>query len=99
MSLTVNTFFVATITVIAKGPNGEFLLHLYHCLDKKHITQLKFDELYQENIISVNKIMSIINSLQTPNSKGNPPELKNLPPNIKHQTSNFEPILLKNSKT
>ncbi len=34
--------------VIAKGSNGEFRSQLYRCLDRKHITQEKFDVIFQE---------------------------------------------------
>ena len=32
--------------VIAKGSNGEFRSQLYRCLNRRHITKEKFDELY-----------------------------------------------------
>jgi len=34
--------------VIAKGSNGEFRSQLYRCLDRKYITQSRFDDLYQK---------------------------------------------------
>ena len=56
--------------VIAKGSNGEFRSQLYRCLDRKHIIQEKFDELYAENITLGNKIMSFITYLQNSVYKG-----------------------------
>jgi four helix bundle protein len=56
--------------VIAKGSNGEFRSQLYRCLDRKHITQEQFDELYQKNIMLGNKIMSFIIYLQNSPFKG-----------------------------
>jgi four helix bundle protein len=56
--------------VIAKGSNGEFRSQLYRCLDRKHILQEKFDELYSKNVLLGNKIMSFINYLQNSGFKG-----------------------------
>jgi four helix bundle protein len=56
--------------IIAKGSNGEFRSQLYRCLDRKHITQLKFDELLAKNIIIGNKLMAFINYLQNSQFKG-----------------------------
>lgn len=56
--------------VIAKGSNGEFRSQLYRCLDRKHISQEKFDELFKKNIIVGSKIMSFITYLQNSNHKG-----------------------------
>ena len=56
--------------IIAKGSNGEFRSQLYRSLDRKHILQSKFDELYQKNITLGNKIMSFIAYLQTSDFKG-----------------------------
>lgn len=56
--------------VIAKGSNGEFRSQLYRCLDRKHIDQQKFDELYNKNIVIGNKLMSFINYLQNSAFKG-----------------------------
>lgn len=55
---------------IAKGSNGEFRSQLYRCLDRKHIQQQKFDELYHKNIVIGNKIMSFIIYLQRSSFKG-----------------------------
>ena len=55
---------------IAKGSNGEFRSQLYRCLDRKHIQQQKFDELYHKNIVLGNKIMSFIIYLQRSSFKG-----------------------------
>ena len=38
-------------SIIAKGSNGEFRSQLYRCLDRKHISQSRFDELYDRNIV------------------------------------------------
>jgi len=56
--------------VIAKGSNGEFRSQLYRCLDRKHISKEKFDELYAKNVLLGNKIMSFISYLQNSNFKG-----------------------------
>jgi len=56
--------------IIAKGSNGEFRSQLYRCVDRKHILQAKFDELYQKNITLGNKIMAFINYLQNSDFKG-----------------------------
>jgi len=56
--------------VIAKGSNGEFRSQLHRCLDRKHIFQEKFDELYAKNITLGNKIMSFITYLQKSDFKG-----------------------------
>src|SRR5215212_395438 len=49
--------------IIAKGPNGEFRSQLYRCIDRKHIANEKFSELYNKNTILGNKLMSFINYL------------------------------------
>lgn len=61
---------------IAKGSCGELKSQLYRCLDKKHINQTKFDELYQkadaENKM-LGSFMSYLNSSTNKGSKfGNP---------------------------
>ena len=56
--------------VIAKGSNGEFRSQLYRCLDRKHITQKRFDEVYSKNITLGNKIMAFIIYLQNSPFKG-----------------------------
>ena len=86
--------------IIAKRSNGEFRSQLCRCLDRKHILQAKFDELYQNNIILGNKIMAFIKYLQNSDFKGEPPQIKE----TFDLTSNFElrtriQILLKNPET
>mgnify|MGYP003529942096 CR=1 FL=1 len=56
--------------VIAKGSNAEFRSQLYRCLDRKHITKEKFDELQTKNIMIGNKLMSFITYLQNSSFKG-----------------------------
>ena len=56
--------------LLLKGSNGEFRSQLYRCLDRKHIIQEKFDELYAKNITLGNKIMSFITYLQNSVYKG-----------------------------
>jgi four helix bundle protein len=56
--------------LIAKGSNGEFRSQLYRCLDRKHVSQQYFDELYIKNITLGNKIMSFITYLQNSGFKG-----------------------------
>jgi|SRR5215204_79544 len=56
--------------IIAKGSNGEFRSQLYRCLDRKHISQSRFDELYNRNITIGNKLMGFINYLQRSPIKG-----------------------------
>jgi four helix bundle protein len=56
--------------IIAKGSNGEYRSQLYRCLDRKHISQDKFDDLYGKNIVIGNKLMSFITYLQNSNYKG-----------------------------
>ena len=57
-------------SIIAKGSNGEFRSQLYRCLDRKHISQSRFDELYDRNIVLGNKLMGFINYLQRSPIKG-----------------------------
>lgn len=56
--------------VMAKGSNGEYRSQLYRCLDRRHITKEKFDELHTNNITIGNKLMSFITYLQNSNYKG-----------------------------
>jgi len=56
--------------VIAKGSNGEFRSQLYRCMDRKHLSQSKFDDLYTKNITLGKKIMSFIIYLQNTAYKG-----------------------------
>jgi len=56
--------------VISKGSNGEFRSQLFRCLDRKHIPQEIFDELYTKNITLGNKLMSFITYLQNSTYKG-----------------------------
>lgn len=56
--------------IIAKGSNGEYRSQLYRCLDRKHITKEKFDDLFGKNITIGNKLMSFITYLQNSNYKG-----------------------------
>lgn len=72
--------------VIAKGSNGEFRSQLYRCLNRKYITQEKFDELYAKNELLGKKIMSFISYLQKPEFKGQRYKTADQP-----QTSNPEP--------
>jgi four helix bundle protein len=58
------------LLIIAKGSNEEFRSQLHRCLDRKHIIQDKFDELYTKNITLGNKIMAFITYLQNSNYKG-----------------------------
>ena len=62
--------------VIAKGSNGEYRSQLYRCLDRTHISQGTFDELYEKNIKIGNKLMSFIAYLQNSNFKGQSRKLK-----------------------
>lgn len=73
--------------IIAKGSNGEFRSQLHRCLDRKHILQVNFDELYQKNIILGNKIMSFIKYLQNSDFKGQSRKIKDA---SNPQTSNPE---------
>ncbi|MGZ8524594.1 MAG: four helix bundle protein [Chitinophagaceae bacterium] len=56
--------------VMAKGSNGEFRSQLHRCLDRKHIFQERFDELYAKNVTLGSKIMSFITYLQNSTYKG-----------------------------
>lgn len=56
--------------IIAKGSNGEFRSQLYRCLDKKYVTQQRFEQLYEKNITLGSKIMSFINYLKSSDFKG-----------------------------
>lgn len=56
--------------VMAKGSNGEFRSQLHRCLDRKHIVQERFDELYAKNVTLGSKIMSFITYLQNSTYKG-----------------------------
>jgi len=73
--------------LLAKGSNGEFRSQLYRCLDRKHIVQERFDELYAKNVIVGNKIVSFVNYLQTSAYKGQRYK-KGDSTNLKPQTSN-----------
>ena len=55
---------------IAKGSNGEFRSQLYRCLDRRHISIEKFNDLYTRNVSLGKKIMSFINYLQKTKYKG-----------------------------
>jgi len=65
--------------VIAKGSNGEYRSQLYRCLDRKHISKEKFDELYGRNITIGNKLMSFITYLQNSSYKGQSRKQKDSP--------------------
>ncbi len=56
--------------LISKGSNGEFRSQLYRCLDRKHIHQDLFDELYAKNVVLGSKIMSFIRYLHNSAYKG-----------------------------
>lgn len=56
--------------IISKGSNAEFRSQLYRCLDRKHITKEKFDEIVLKNIAIGNKLMSFITYLQNSDFKG-----------------------------
>ena len=56
--------------VMAKGSNGEYRSQLYRCLDRKHLTEEKFQDLLNNNIMIGNKINSFINYLQNTSYKG-----------------------------
>jgi len=51
---------------------------------------LKFDELYQNNIVLGNKIMAFTNYLQNSTFKGQARRTKGLLSNVENQTSNIE---------
>ena len=79
------------LLIIAKGSNGEFRSQLYRSLDRKYCTQEKFDELYAQNVILGNKLMSFITYLQNSAYKGQRYKTKASDPqpqtsNNKHQT-------------
>jgi four helix bundle protein len=56
--------------LIAKGSNGEFRSQLYRALDRKHISQEKFDFLYKKNLVIGNKLMTFIGYLHNSAIKG-----------------------------
>jgi four helix bundle protein len=56
--------------LIAKGSNAEFRSQLYRCLNRKHISQEKFDELQASNITLGNKIMAFVSYLHSSSLKG-----------------------------
>ena len=58
------------LLLIAKGSNGEYRSQLYRCLDRKHISQSRFDELVVKNVTLGNKLMGFINYLQRSPLKG-----------------------------
>ena len=79
-------------TPLAKGSNGEFRSQLYRCLNRKHILQQNFDELYLKNAMLGRKIMTFIQYLQKTEYKGqrykkeespNQPQTLNLKPQTK----------------
>ena len=73
--------------VIAKGSNGEFRSQLYRCLDRKHITNERFADLYNNNVNLGGKLMSFINYLQNSHFKGQRYKKQSPQP----QTSNLKP--------
>jgi len=73
--------------VIAKGSNGEFRSQLYRCLDRKHITNERFADLYNSNVDLGGKLMSLINYLQNSDFKGQRYKKQSPQP----QTSNLKP--------
>ena len=75
--------------VIAKGSNGEFRSQLYRCLNRKHIVQQNFDELYLKNEMLGRKIMTFIQYLQKTEYKGQ--RYKREETSTQPQTSNFKP--------
>lgn len=56
--------------LIAKGSNGELRSQLYRSLDRKHISQEKFDFLYKKNLLIGNKLMTFIGYLHRSTIKG-----------------------------
>jgi four helix bundle protein len=77
--------------IIAKGSNGEFRSQLHRCLNRKHITKEKFDELYTKNEMLGKNIMAFIKYLQQSEFKGQrykkeEPSTEPQTSNIKHQT-------------
>lgn len=64
--------------IIAKGSNSEFRSQLHRCLDRRHIIQPCFDELYAKNVTLGNKIMAFITYLQNSSYKGQPIKLRTL---------------------
>ena|SRR5687767_4507151 len=74
--------------VIAKGSNGEFRSQLYRCLNRRHIAQEKFDELYSKNELLGKKIMSFIQYLQKTAFKGQ--RYKKEESSTEPQTSNLK---------
>ena len=77
------------LLVIAKGSNGEFRSQLYRCLNRKYITQQKFDELYSKNEMLGKKLMNFIPYLQKTEFKGQRYKTSN-----ELQTSNIKPETL-----
>ena len=74
--------------VIAKGSNGEYRSQLYRCLDRKNITNERFEELYSKNSLLGNKIMAFISYLQNSSYKGQRYKKEG---SSQPQTSNFKP--------
>ena len=74
--------------LIAKGSNGEYRSQLYRCLDRKHITEGKFEELCTKNSLIGNKIMAFISYLQNTSYKGQRYKKNE---SSQPQTSNFKP--------
>ena len=75
--------------VIGKGSNGEFRSQLYRCLNRKHIMQQNFDELYLKNDMLGRKIMTFIQYLQKTEYKGQRYKKEESPSQL--QTSNLKP--------
>ena len=77
------------LLVITKGSNGEFRSQLYRCLNRKHINQKKFDELYVRNVTLGKMIMAFVQYLQRSEFKGQ--RYKKEEASTQRQTSNVKP--------
>src|SRR3972149_3235294 len=82
---------------IAKGSCGEVRSQLYKLKNRKHIEDVKFEELKNKAELTSKKISSFMNYLKNTDHKGNKfqePEAEYQPQtsNLKPQTSNLKPF-------
>jgi four helix bundle protein len=56
--------------LIAKGSNGEYRSQLHRCYDRSHLTETRYEELLQKNVVLGNKLTAFIEYLKQTSFKG-----------------------------